>query len=106
MTEHKKDNDAALVLFVLGIFLALAIIILPFVWSQARAELNKPKVSVLVTEDCKEGKACQICNEEGNKKVCVDGICDAKGNCLTTSVPANKNTTPKMVYPGLRGSVL
>jgi hypothetical protein len=102
MAEHKKDDDAALVLFILGLFIALAIIILPFVWSMAREEMNKPHTSVIVTDNCKEGASCQICKEVNGTKTCVQGICDAQANCLA---PMQKNVTLKYPEKGLKAQV-
>jgi hypothetical protein len=101
MTEH-KNNDAELFLFLAGLLIALAIIILPFIWASAREELSKPKVSVLVPQDCKAGSPCQICSQDGNKKTCTDGVCDAKANCIIPS-----QNTPALKYPikGLAASV-
>lgn len=102
MTEHKKDDDAALFLFLVGILIALAIIILPFVWSFAREELAKSRVSVVISEECKAGASCQICTDSNTNRTCVAGICDAQGNCLA---PMQKNATLKYPERGLRALV-
>jgi hypothetical protein len=99
MGENRKDDDAALMLFIAGLMIALAIIVLPFVWNFAKEGLAKQKVSVIVSEECTEGTSCQLCNQDGNKKVCVDGVCNANGDCLA---PVQKNVTFKYPEKGLR----
>jgi hypothetical protein len=102
MTE-KQDNDAALFLFLVGVLIALAIIILPFVWSSAKAELSKTKVSVIVSDECKAGSSCQICTETAQNRSCITGVCDAQQNCI---VPSPKNATPKIPEKGPRSLVI
>jgi hypothetical protein len=97
-----KDDDAALALFLIGLLIALAIVVLPFIWASAREELNKPHTSVIVTEGCKEGASCQVCNEKNGNKTCAAGICDAQANCL---VPAQKNTALNWSVRGLGAQV-
>lgn len=96
MAESKKDDDTSLVLFIIGLFVALLIIILPFIWSQAKPEMNAP-----VVYDCEEGASCQICDEQ-DSTICVTGICDAQANCIA---PMQKNDTSKVPLRGLRALV-
>ncbi len=102
MAENKKD-DAALFLFVAGLLIALAIIVLPFVWSFAKAELSKTKVSVIVSDECKPGSPCQICTETAQNRSCITGVCDAQQNCIT---PSPKNATPKIPEKGVKSLVI
>jgi len=94
MVENKQDNDAALFLFLAGLLIALTVIILPFIWASARAELSKPHVSVIINQDCKEGSPCQVCKQDGNKKTCTDGVCDIKANCIIPSQNTNYPDSP------------
>ncbi len=102
MVENKKD-DAALFLFLAGLLIALAIIVLPFVWSSAKAELSKTKVSVIVKNECGPGSPCQVCTETAQNRSCITGVCDTQQNCI---VPNPKNATPKIPEKGVGSLVI
>ena len=73
---HTSRNDRALWLIILGVLFVLALILLPIIWKyQVQPALANEKAA------CPDRAPCVTCVGKGENKTCLDGMCNAQGNC-------------------------
>jgi len=99
MGDAEKNDAVMLVLVSLGVIAFLAFIGLP--WVLHDITQGKPGTAVLSNDNCREGTSCKSCIDKGGEHICVDGICDAQGNCLN----GETRNASKPTVPGVKGLV-